>query len=119
VQPPSPYFVEIEYQIKLADVAEELIQHFHEEMHRLQICKLVVVRVYTRAEEQPGIPPVDDLTAATKLDEVGLVFLVARRNKAVNLAFELDLLVVVVRAIPLRKARLASDPRVSGVWQQW
>ena len=69
-------------------------------MYRLQIRQLVVVGVYACAEKQASVPPVDDLTAAPKLDEVGLVFLISRRDEPVDLAFKLDLLVIVVRVVP-------------------
>jgi hypothetical protein len=55
------HLVEVEDQIQLADIAEELIQHFHEEVNRLKIREFVVVRIYARAEEEPSIPAVDDL----------------------------------------------------------
>jgi hypothetical protein len=42
----------------------------------LEVGELVVVGVDARAEEEPRIPPVDDLVVA-ELDEVGLVLLVA------------------------------------------
>ena len=71
-------------------------------MDGLQICELIVVGIYACAEEEPGIPAVDNLAAAPELDKVGLVLLVARRHESVYLAFEFDLLVVVVGAIPFR-----------------
>jgi hypothetical protein len=55
------HLVEIEDQIQLADIAEELIQHLHEEVYRLKIRKFVVVRIYARAEEESSIPAVDNL----------------------------------------------------------
>jgi len=54
-------------------------------MYSLEICQLVIVRVYTSAEEQPCVPPVYDLGHVAELDEIGLMFLVARRDQAVNL----------------------------------
>ena len=98
--PPAAYLVKVEHQVQFTDIAKELIQHFHKEMYRFQVCELVVVRVYTRAEEQPSIAAVDDFRGAAELDEVGLVLLVARRDEAVDLTLELDLLVVVVGAVP-------------------
>lgn len=108
---PSPHtthLVEVEDQVQLANIAEELIQHFHEEVDRFKIRQLVVVRVYARAEEEPSIATVDDLGCAAELDKVGLMFLVARGDKAVDLALELDLLVIVVGTVPLGQACLAS-----------
>jgi SpoU rRNA methylase family enzyme len=79
-----------------------LIQHFHEEVYGFKVRKFVVVRIYACAEEEPSIPAVDDLRGAAELDKVGLMFLVTRGDKAVDLTLELDLLVVVVGAVPFR-----------------
>jgi hypothetical protein len=98
--PRAAYLIKVEHQVQLAHIAKELIQHFHKEMYRFQVCELIVVGVYARAEEQSGIAAVDDFRGAAELDEVGLVFLVARRDEAVDLTLELDLLVVVVGAVP-------------------
>jgi hypothetical protein len=65
-----------------------------------KVCKFVVVRIYACAEEQAGIPAVDNLRGAAEFDEVRLVFLIARGDKAVDFALELDLLIVVVGAVP-------------------
>ena len=92
--------VEVEDEIQLAYVAEELIQHFDEEVDGFQIGQLVVVGVDAGAEEESGVATVDDLAAAAELDEVGLVFLVAGGDEAVDFAFQLDLLIVVVWAVP-------------------
>lgn len=54
-------------------------------MNRLQIRQLIIIRVDARAEKQPCVPSIHDLRAAAEFDEVGLVFLVARRDKAVDL----------------------------------
>lgn len=69
-------------------------------MYGFQVCELIVVGVYARAEEQAGIAAVDHFRSAAELDEVGLVFLVARCDEAVDLTLKLDLLVVVVGAVP-------------------
>jgi hypothetical protein len=53
-------------------------------VYSLQICQLVIIRIHTRAEEQPGVATVHNLVIA-ELDEVGLVFLVAGRDEAVHL----------------------------------
>jgi SpoU rRNA methylase family enzyme len=79
-----------------------LIQHFHEEVYGFKVRKFVVVRIYACAKEEPSIPAVDDLRGAAELNKVGLMFLVARGDKAVDLTLELDLLVVVVGAVPFR-----------------
>jgi hypothetical protein len=54
-------------------------------MYRLQIRQLVVVCVDAGAEEEAGIAAVHDLGHVAELDEVGLVFLVARGDQAVDL----------------------------------
>lgn len=76
--------VKVEDEIELADVAEEGVEDFYEEVNRLEESELVVVSVDAGAEEQPRVPPVDDLVVA-ELDKVGLVFLVARSYEAVDL----------------------------------
>lgn len=45
------HLVEIEDQIQLAYVAEELVQHFDEEMDRFEVCELIVICVDADAEE--------------------------------------------------------------------
>ena len=79
------HLVEIEHQIQLAHVPKERIQHLDEEVYGLEVRELVIVGVDAGAEEQPRVPPVDDLARLPELDEVGLVLLVARRNQAVHL----------------------------------
>lgn len=76
-------------------------------MDGFEVGELVVVGVNAGAEEEAGVATVDDLVVA-ELDEVGLVFLVARRDQAVHLALELDLLVVAVGRVPLGETCLAS-----------
>ena len=53
-------------------------------MDGLQIREFVVVGVDADAEEEPRVPPVDDFKVA-EFDEVGLVFLVAGGDEAVDL----------------------------------
>ena len=101
------HLVEVKHQIQLTHVPEKLIQHFNKEMYRFEIRELVVVGVDTYAEEEPRVAAVDDLgtgevladegsggggvggrggeRGGSEFDEVGLVFLVARRDKAVDL----------------------------------
>jgi hypothetical protein len=76
--------VEVEDQVQLAHVPEKGVEHLDEEVDRLQVRELVVVGVDAGAEEEPRVPPVDDLVVA-ELDEVGLVLLVARGDEAVDL----------------------------------
>ena len=79
--------VEVEDQVQLADVAEEGVENLDEEVNGLEEGELVVVCVNAGAEEEAGVPPVDDLVVA-KLDKVGLVLLVAGRYEAVDLGLK-------------------------------
>lgn len=69
-------------------------------MYCLQVRQGVVIGIDAGAEEQSCVSAVDNLRGSTKLDEVGLVLLVARCYKAVYLALELDLVVVCIWAVP-------------------
>lgn len=69
-------------------------------MYRLQIRQLIIIRIDARAEEESSIASVNDFGGAAEFDKVGLVFLVAGCDEAVDFAFELDLFVVVVAAVP-------------------
>jgi hypothetical protein len=80
----TTYLIEIKHQIQLAYVPKETIQYLDKEMYSLKICQLVIIRVDAGAEEKPSVAPVDDLVVA-ELDEVGLVFLVAGSDEAVDL----------------------------------
>lgn len=100
LQQSASYLVEVEHQIKFADITKELIKHLDEEMYRLQVRQLVIIRIHARAEEQARVSAVDDLGGATKFDEVGLVLLVSGGDEAVDFAFELDLFVVGVGRVP-------------------
>ena len=62
-------------------------------MYSLQICQLIVVGIYTDAEEESGVAPVYDFHAA-KFDEVRLVLLVSGSDKAMDFAFQTDFVVV-------------------------
>lgn len=79
--------VKVEDKIQLTHIAKELIQHLDKEMNGLQISKLVIIRVDASAEEETGVATIDDFGGAAELDEIGLVFLVARRHETVHLAF--------------------------------
>lgn len=98
--------VEVEDEVELADVAEEGVEDLDEEVYGLEVGELVVVCVDAGAEEEPRVAAVDDLVVA-ELDEVGLVLLVARGDEPVDLALELDLLLVAVGGVPLGEPRLA------------
>lgn len=78
------HLVKVEYEVQLAHVAEEGVQHLDEEVDGLEVRELVVVRVDARAEEEARVAAVDDLVGA-ELDEVGLVLLVAGGYEAVDL----------------------------------
>lgn len=81
---PPPYLVEIEDQVQLTHVPKEAIEHLDEEVDGFQVRELVVVGVDAGAEEEAGVPSVHDLILP-ELDEVGLIFLVARRYESVDL----------------------------------
>lgn len=53
-------------------------------MYSLQIRQLVIIGVDADAEEEACVAPVHDLVVA-ELDEVGLVFLIAGCDEAVDL----------------------------------
>ena len=65
------HLVEIKHQIQFTDIPEELIQDFDEEMDRFQISQFVVVGVDAHAEEEPCVPPVDDLGGGEVLPDQG------------------------------------------------
>ena len=58
------HFVKVEDEVELAHVAEVVVQDLDEEVDRLEERELVVVDVDAELEEQPGVPPVDDLVRA-------------------------------------------------------
>ena len=78
------YLVEIEDQIQLANIPKKAIQHLHKEMYCLQIRQLVVVGIHTDTEEQACVAAINYFQGA-ELDEVGLMFLVSRRDETVDL----------------------------------
>ncbi|KYK59307.1 hypothetical protein DCS_00437 [Drechmeria coniospora] len=100
-------FVKVEYEIELADIAEEGVEHLDEEVDGLEKGELVVVGVDAGAEEEAGVATVDNLVVA-ELDEIGLVLLVAGSDEPVDLALELDLLLVAVGGVPLGEPGLSS-----------
>jgi len=54
-------------------------------MYGFEICELVIIGVDACAEEEASVSAIDDLGHVAELDEVGLVLLVARGNKAMDL----------------------------------
>ncbi len=78
------HLVKVEHQVQLADIPEEGVEHLDKEVDRLEVGELVVVGVDARAKEEPRVAAVDELVVA-ELDEVGLVFLVAGGDEAVDL----------------------------------
>ena len=98
------HFVKVEDEVELAHVAEVVVQDLDEEVDRLEERELVVVDVDAELEEQPGVPPVDDLVRA-KLGEICKLW-ISVDDEAVNLELELVLLVVVHRDVVLRRAGL-------------
>lgn len=53
-------------------------------MYSLQIRQLVIICIDASAEEEPRVPPVDDLVLP-ELDEIRLVFLVSGSDEAMDL----------------------------------
>lgn len=80
----SVHLVKVEDQIQLTDIAKEGVKNLDKEMDCLKIRQLVIVGVDACAEEKARVPPVDDFVVA-ELDKVGLVFLVSRRYKSMDL----------------------------------
>lgn len=83
---PITHLVKPKDNIELANIAKERIEDLDEEVNRLEICQFVVVVVDADAEEKPRVPPVHYPVCATELDKIGLMFLISRRNEAVNLS---------------------------------
>ena len=54
-------------------------------MDSLEVGELVIIGIDTGTEEETGVAAVHDLGSLAELDEVGLVFLVARGDEAVDL----------------------------------
>jgi hypothetical protein len=48
------YFVKVEDKIQLADITEELIQHFDKEMYGLQVGQLIVICINTDTKKRPA-----------------------------------------------------------------
>ena len=94
------HLVEIKHQIQLAYIPKELIQHFDKEMDGFEVSQLIIVLVDTCAEEQAGITAIDYFQVVSEFHEVRLVLLVPWCDEAVDFAFELLLLDVVVGAVP-------------------
>ena len=78
--PSVTYLVEVEHQVQFTNIPKECIQNFHEEVYGLEVCQFVVICIDTGAEEQAGVSTVYDLGHIAKLDEVGLVLLIAWRD---------------------------------------
>jgi hypothetical protein len=77
--------VEIKHQIQLTHIPKEGIQDLDKEMYSLQIRQLVIVRIDACAEEEASIAAVHNFGHVAELDKVGLVFLVARGDEAMDL----------------------------------
>lgn len=99
-------FVKVEDEIELGDIAEEGVEDLDEEMDSLKVGEFVVVCVDTDAEEEASVAAVDDFVVA-KLDKVGLILLVARRDEAVDLALDLYLFLVAEGGVPFSETGLA------------
>ena len=84
------HLIEIEYQIQFTNIPEKAVEDLDKEVYGLQVGQLVIIRIYTRAEEQTRVPPVYDLVVA-ELDEVGLIFLIAGGYEAVDLVYHVSI----------------------------
>ena len=111
----AAYLIKVKHQIKLTNIAKELVQHFNEEVDSFQIGELIVVLVDTGAEKQARIATIDDLQVVSELYEIRLVLLIARSHQTVDFAFELLLLVVVVWTVPLGETCFASESEISKI----
>lgn len=54
-------------------------------MYGLEVCELIIVGVDASAKEEAGIAAIYDFGGTAKLDKVGLVLLVSRSYKTVDL----------------------------------
>jgi hypothetical protein len=95
------HLVEIKHQIQLTHIPKEAIQHLDKEVYSLEVRQLIIIRIHADAEEQPRIPPIHH-AVLPELHEIRLVLLVPRRDEAVHLALELDLVGVGVWGVPFR-----------------
>jgi hypothetical protein len=68
-------------------------------MNGFEIGEFVVVCVDADAKEEACVAAIDDFMLA-KLDKVGLVFLIAGRNEAVDFAFEFYFFFVAEGRVP-------------------
>lgn len=55
------YLVEVENQIKLTDIAEEMVQNLNEQVDAFKVSQLIVCYVNAQGEKQPSISPVYNL----------------------------------------------------------
>jgi len=100
--------VKVENKIKLADVSEKGIEDLDKEVNGLEVGELVIVCVDAGAEEKTCVAAVNNLVVS-ELDKVGLVFLIAGCDEAMDFAFKLDLLLVAKRGVPFRETSLAPE----------
>ena len=45
------YLVEVEDKVKLADIAEIMVQDFHKKVHTFKVCKFIVSHINTHGEK--------------------------------------------------------------------
>lgn len=101
--------MEVEDDIQLADIAEVLVEVFHEQVDQLQVQQLIIVDVDAHCEVQALVPLVDYLevvelsSRGRYLDEVGLLG-VTPHDHPVDLRLQAHFLVLVVVYEPLRQA---------------
>lgn len=55
------YLVEVEDQIKLTDIAEEMVQNLNKQVDAFKVSQLIVCYVNAQWEKQPCISPVYNL----------------------------------------------------------
>lgn len=56
--------MEVEDEIKLTDIAEEMIQNLHKQMDALKVSQLVVRYIHAHGEEQSSVTPVYHLVCS-------------------------------------------------------
>lgn len=58
------YLVEIEHQIKLTNIAEEMVQNLDEQVDAFEVSQLIVRYVHAQGEKQASISSVYDLVCS-------------------------------------------------------
>lgn len=58
------YLVEVEHQIKLTNIAEEMVQNLDEQVDAFKVSQFIVRYVHTQGEKQASVSPVNDLVCS-------------------------------------------------------